>query len=507
MSSITHPPGADLRHMQRGARWAALLMLLLLWSQSAVRTRITALPKPPPPSPPVWGEKPVLGYFVFTASIADLMREEAGLSQDQFTQLEHIAAQEMDALDDLEQESLPIVQSQGLSLEQKGELIKEMRYNERALEAVRQSQTTIRSEMGPVAYRRIANWIEDRWKVEKELRSSARLASGPRTYRIFATRYDSGGAYTVALPDKCLKFANAGNSLCNGDGYIAGYGYTVYISYESAVAVPVGESGPWNVDDNFWATTGDPTPRRMFADLALGMPEAQAAYFNGYNGGVDQFGRVVTAPFGIDLARQVSIDIGLEPGKNDWIDVSFLWTDGWDGSSGAPAPNPGETAAPQPTVATIIPVQLATPGADGALVHTVQEGQTLWNIASAYQVNLQVILGLNGLNDGSVIHPGDELLIQDAGSTLTPTASQTYTPTLTQEATTPEPTHTLVPATSTSTAVAVSTITSTVTPSEKESVEPPSQAFDPILAGIAAIGVVGAVLFVIGQGLGRKKNQ
>ena len=68
----------------------------------------------------------------------------------------------------------------------------------------------------------------------------------------------------------------------------------------------------------------------MFADLPAGMPEAQAAFFDGYNGGVDQYGREVIAPFGIDLGRQVSIDIGLEPGNNDWINITFAWTEGWD---------------------------------------------------------------------------------------------------------------------------------------------------------------------------------
>jgi hypothetical protein len=96
-----------------------------------------------------------------------------------------------------------------------------------------------------------------------------------------------------------------------------------------AVKVTVGESGPWNVDDNFWTTVADPQPRRLFTDLPLGMPESQAAYFDDYNGGLDQFGRQVTSPVAIDLAKEVSLDIGLEAGKNDWITVTYLWTEGW----------------------------------------------------------------------------------------------------------------------------------------------------------------------------------
>jgi hypothetical protein len=39
---------------------------------------------------------------------------------------------------------------------------------------------------------------------------------------------------------------------------------------------------------------------------------------------------LITAPYGIDLARELSIDIGLDPGNNDWVDVTFLWTENWD---------------------------------------------------------------------------------------------------------------------------------------------------------------------------------
>jgi hypothetical protein len=104
----------------------------------------------------------------------------------------------------------------------------------------------------------------------------------------------------------------------------------VRLHYQDSKTVEVHESGPWNVDDNYWSKLSDPQPRRLFPDLPLGMPEAQAAYFDDYNNGEDQFGRNVTAPFGIDLSDAVSIDIGLQPGHNDWIDVTWLWTEDWD---------------------------------------------------------------------------------------------------------------------------------------------------------------------------------
>jgi hypothetical protein len=294
-------------------------------------------------------------------------------------------------------------------------------------EVVRESTQALTTTLGRPVYARLSRWIEKQWRIERELHGSAApKQAGPRSYQVFATRYDSNGAYTVALPDKCLKFANGGNHICDSDGYFAGAGYTVFISYEGATAAIVGESGPWNVDDNFWATSADPTPRRMFADLPLGVSEAQAAFFDGYNGGTDQFGREVTAPFGIDLARQVSIDIGLEPGKNDWITVSFMWTEGWDGTASSEAEESGGTApaAPAaPTRATVIPIEISEANPDGSVVHEVKEGQTLWNIAAAYQVNLGEILRLNGMAEGSLIYPSQKLLVKPASISLTPTGN------------------------------------------------------------------------------------
>ncbi|OGO27506.1 MAG: hypothetical protein A2Z16_17380 [Chloroflexi bacterium RBG_16_54_18] len=162
----------------------------------------------------------------------------------------------------------------------------------------------------------------------------------------------------------------------------------------------------------------------MFADLPLGIPEAQAAYFDGYNGGVDQFGRKVTGPFGIDLARQVSIDIGLQPGTNDWIKVSFLWTEGWDTLAGQATSVPGEAEATSAATPAILPIQIASPMPDGSVVHLVEYGQSLWQIAVAYNTTIQSINQLNNISNETVIWPGDQLIVLPPGS-ITPAASPT----------------------------------------------------------------------------------
>lgn len=62
-----------------------------------------------------------------------------------------------------------------------------------------------------------------------------------------------------------------------------------------------------------------------------------------------------------------------------------------------------------------IPVALSTARPDGDVVHEVQYGQTLWNLAEMYQVSIEQIKLLNGLVDDNII-PGWKLLIQKAAT-------------------------------------------------------------------------------------------
>ena len=107
-----------------------------------------------------------------------------------------------------------------------------------------------------------------------------------------------------------------------------------------------------------------------------------------------------------------------------------------DGSGSPPSNPPGSQPAPGGTPVTfIVPIQVATPRADGSLVHEVQWGQFLYNIADAYKIELPYLLVLNSLTASTVIYPGDKLLIRPAEPTATsdasPTAVDTVTPTRT----------------------------------------------------------------------------
>jgi putative cell wall-binding protein len=157
-----------------------------------------------------------------------------------------------------------------------------------------------------------------------------------------------------------------------------GSGKTQVAPAKTLPFVRVTDVGPWNTDDNWWDSYSDPQrPRRINSKgilfgktefggggpdylagrphLAYGMPEAQFAYFNNtdrYYGtpnprpagtwnpdgtplnywgspsggtwrGVDQFGRQVMNPAGIDLGHVPYAQLGLK--DNEWIEVVPLW--------------------------------------------------------------------------------------------------------------------------------------------------------------------------------------
>lgn len=178
--------------------------------------------------------------------------------------------------------------------------------------------------------------------------------SGFVTYRVFATQYqpNTPGSVEVAVPDRCVKFASLGNTSALaaancGPGYPLGLDYRVTVARDNnagTATFPVKEVGPWNLDDNYWnGTSGTLRPRRLFTNLPTGTPEAQAAFYDGYNtvtnctdlnrnpyspprtGGADQSGRCVLNPAGMDLSVAAAAQLGLQPLENAWLTVSFLW--------------------------------------------------------------------------------------------------------------------------------------------------------------------------------------
>lgn len=94
----------------------------------------------------------------------------------------------------------------------------------------------------------------------------------------------------------------------------------------------------------------------------------------------------------------------------------------------------GGSAVPARDAAVINPVSLSTPNADGDVIHEVKAGQSLWQIAIAYEVKIDEIKSLNGLA-GNDIYPGNRLLIKKGVSAATASPTETATEAVTSTST------------------------------------------------------------------------
>jgi len=161
---------------------------------------------------------------------------------------------------------------------------------------------------------------------EAEAADEARApTAGERTYRVFATREGLVGGTTanghvITSRDHFVALPSRRGLSAKGSG-----SYSVRVCAPSTgrcAYAPVWDVGPWNTTDDYWNPSGT---RQSWADLPQGRPEAQAAYQDGYNGGLDGFGRRVANPAGIDLGDGTFWDaVGLT--DNAWTNVTYLWT-------------------------------------------------------------------------------------------------------------------------------------------------------------------------------------
>ncbi len=201
-----------------------------------------------------------------------------------------------------------------------------------------------------------------------ELNDQLPRNTGPTgTYRVFATRIGLVGNATanghvvaprdhfVALPSR-RTLASRGSSE-----------YTVQVCADNGRCAwaPVWDIGPWNTIDDYWNL---PLVRQSWRDLPQGLPQAQAAFQDGYNGGRDQFGRRVTNPAGIDLADGTFYDT-LRLRHNQWVTVNYLWAGpglfglvgalplAVHGAPGEDAPEVGRAAG-----GAMVPLQCRAPG-------------------------------------------------------------------------------------------------------------------------------------------------
>lgn len=86
-------------------------------------------------------------------------------------------------------------------------------------------------------------------------------------------------------------------------------------------------------------------------------------------------------------------------------------------AGGAPAEEEEEDEGP-----IVVPITRAEPDANGRIVHEVQQGQTAWAIAAVYGVDLDEMLRINNLTRPVVLRPGDKIIVKlGEGETPPPT--------------------------------------------------------------------------------------
>lgn len=152
-----------------------------------------------------------------------------------------------------------------------------------------------------------------------------RAAAATSPFSVFATREGLVGKTTanghkivendhfVALPSR--RALNRTDSLADLE-------FEVALSANGRTArLPVWDVGPWNTKDDWWNISAF---RQSFQDLARGVPESQAAFRDGYSGGLDGSGRVVKNAAGIDLGDG-AFRLDLAMVDNGTISVKPLW--------------------------------------------------------------------------------------------------------------------------------------------------------------------------------------
>jgi hypothetical protein len=123
--------------------------------------------------------------------------------------------------------------------------------------------------------------------------------------------------------------------------------------------------------------------------------------------------------------------------SNDYRGSAAIHLDAWWddaelvalGEAPSPTPTAGNPPPPQPTTPPQ-PVPTAITNPDGSLVHTVVSGDTLFGLAFQYDVPIDQIYTLNGLNKDSILSIGQKIIIKagTGGTPAQPTAAPTTEP-------------------------------------------------------------------------------
>jgi hypothetical protein len=263
-------------------------------------------------------KKPAISLILSEKRNLEEFREEFNLSGEEVEEALASVRRENEALAREYAESERIVEAnEGLPAGQVEKKIATSDYDEEVRAAVAETKSSIEALLPDERKPDLKAWVDAKFRQKGEEfseDSSAIYQAAARSVRckVFATQYHGYTRFEVALPHKILK-----------KNYLDGDPFRVRVRRgDHHVRAPVREVGPWNIRDNYWQSRRF---RDMWDDLPRCKPEAQAAYFNNYNHGEDQFGREVLNPAGVDLTPRVARRLGLDRYQNAWVYVRYPW--------------------------------------------------------------------------------------------------------------------------------------------------------------------------------------
>ena len=255
-------------------------------------------------------QKPVISYLLSDPQNVAEFQQRFALSGEELSVVLGAIQEENEILSREYAESELVVESaEGLPAAEVQERIAASDYDERVRQAVARTKATIEAMLPAYLRHQLQVWVNAKWQQEvqeynAEPTATLQAASGGRNFRVFATQYRGYTKYEVALPHRQLKFRGGYRIRIRNGGH--------------RISVPIKEVGPWNIHDNYWDKRRD-----MWKNLPRGKPEAEAAYYNNYNRGRDEFGRKVLNPAGVDLTPRAARKLGLRKYQNAWVSLSL----------------------------------------------------------------------------------------------------------------------------------------------------------------------------------------
>jgi hypothetical protein len=266
------------------------------------------------------GQKPVLSYLLSDGRNVEEFKKEFGLSDEKVKEILAVVRGERGALIREYEESDRIVEANKRASRSKiKSRISASDFDENVRREVANTKSEVEKRLPEGRADDLDSWVDEQWQEETaEYRAASgttyRASSRGYSCKVWASYYGKKSWNWVALPHKKVRFSG-GKRVRITD-----------VQKGTSARAPVEDTGPWNIRDNYWRASKN---RSMWKDLPRCVPEAEAAFFDNYNKGEDQFGREVANPAAVDITPAVARRMGVWK-KIQYrglikVRVEFLW--------------------------------------------------------------------------------------------------------------------------------------------------------------------------------------